>query len=272
MNTHFPEERFKEYLLLMGCFVKQGKIDEEKMALPYFKLGNFLNFGSRQHVFIMAFGDFKNGVLSFDDLVAIADWLLQDSHQDAINHTLPLTWNMLAKQQEKIKHFHNILELCINLENEAYLSTHQISKETALQMIMVYYKKYAGYDRRNSIKDFQQLLNQFTGNLLFKKLIIVNEVSPDEYLYRIETNDGQYYIFEVDFIDNFKYVTDFIKNNIGDYAYFVAVKKPLEKFQDSSPFKVSSIYSAPQDFDEIKKYANDKFGSFKGYFNFLIKK
>ncbi len=122
--------------------------------------------------------------------------------------------------------------------------------------------------------DFQQLLNQFKGNLVFKRLDTTSTVIPDGYddhLYRIETNDGYYYIFEVDFIENFDYVTNYIKRKIGGFKYFVEAKHPPEKFEDTSPFKVSDIYPTPSDFEEFKKYVNDRYGSFEGYFNFLIK-
>ena len=122
-----------------------------------------------------------------------------------------------------------------------------------------------------TLPNFQQLLNQFKGNLVFKRLVATDIVTPDEYLYKIETSDGYYFVFEIDFIENFNYITNFVKNNVGDFKYFVEVKSPADKFEDTSPFKVSTLYPVPPDFDEFKKYANDRYGSFEGYFNFLIK-
>ncbi len=87
-----------------------------------------------------------------------------------------------------------------------------------------------------TLPNFQQLLNQFKGNLVFKRLVATDIVTPDEYLYKIETSDGYYFVFEIDFIENFNYITNFIKNNVGDFKYFVEVKSPAEKFEDTSPF------------------------------------
>lgn len=66
-------------------------------------------------------------------------------------------------------------------------------------------------------------------------------------------------------------VTAFLKETIEGYKYVVEVKKPLEQFEDTIPYKISDIYSWPSDYAEFKKYANDKYGSFEGYFSFLVK-
>jgi hypothetical protein len=123
----------------------------------------------------------------------------------------------------------------------------------------------------NTTMHFPKILDQFQGNLKFIREVSRNELTPDEFLYRIETDDGHYYLYEVDFIDNFTQITDRITSIIGGYKYFVEAKTPPEKFEDTGPFKVASLYPEPEDFKDFKKFTNDKFGSFEGYFNFLIK-
>lgn len=68
-------------------------------------------------------------------------------------------------------------------------------------------------------------------------------MTPDQILYCIETNDGTYYIYEVDFLDSFEKVTTFLKETIEGYKYIVEVKNPLEQFENTIPYKISDIYS-----------------------------
>src|SRR6266516_849599 len=115
-----------------------------------------------------------------------------------------------------------------------------------------------GITSSDDLPDFQRLLDQFKGGLVFKRLIKQDAISYDELLYQIETNDGMYYVLEIDFIYSFDYVTDLINKEIPEYKYFVEVKQPHEKFEDTPPYKISSSYPTPPDFDEVKKYTNDK--------------
>ena len=119
--------------------------------------------------------------------------------------------------------------------------------------------------------NFQKLLDQYKGELVFHRLVTTTELSPDQYLYRIETNDGHYYVLEIDFIEDFAEVTGIITSTIGGYKYFIEVKNPPKTFEETGPYKKATEYKTPKDFEEFKKYVNDKYASFDGYFNFLIK-
>lgn len=117
------------------------------------------------------------------------------------------------------------------------------------------------------LPEFQELLNQFKGNLVFKNFLGKNSVTPDEHIYKIDTNDGTYYVFEIDYIENFKYIITLLHDNIGNFKHFVEVNHPVGRIEDSSPFQVAEVYTSPPDFDQIKQYANDKYTSFEGYFS-----
>lgn len=121
--------------------------------------------------------------------------------------------------------------------------------------------------------DFHKLLQQFQTpeSLEFLNLVRTWQTSPDEYFYEIETNDGVYYIFEVDYIESLDSVIAAIKKEIGEFTQLCEVKSMLA-FEDAEPVKLAKIYYKPEGWETVSKYANDKYGSYPFYFNFLIKK
>ncbi len=84
---------------------------------------------------------------------------------------------------------------------------------------------------------FQQILDQFKGDIKFKELRGKLALSPDEFIYMIETDHGIYYVFETDFIDNFDYIIQQVKERTEGFSNFVEAKFPLEKFEETPSAK-----------------------------------
>lgn len=121
--------------------------------------------------------------------------------------------------------------------------------------------------------DFQKLIEQFesTERINFLNHIRTWQISPDQTFYEIMTNQGTYYVFEVDYIGNFtKDILEVLKGELGNEIEVLKVKTPLI-FEEAEPVKRAQIYIKPKDWEEIAQYAGDKFGSYQFYFNFLIK-
>jgi hypothetical protein len=118
--------------------------------------------------------------------------------------------------------------------------------------------------------DFKNLFNQFAGDFVFKKLIVKKELEPDIIFYFLETNKGEVLILEIDFISNMQELRNLAKK-VGAFYNFIKVNSPL-KFKETSPVKLSRKYFKPEDWKEIKLYANDKYNSQDYYFTFLITK
>lgn len=119
--------------------------------------------------------------------------------------------------------------------------------------------------------DFQQLLNQFKGNLVFKKMIGELQLSPDEYIYMLETDQGIYYIFETDYISDFNYIIKQVKERTKRLSNFIEAKQPFSKFEDipAAKYYTSPKYY-PHDFDRFKDYLSSTPES--SYFTFLIQR
>ena len=115
--------------------------------------------------------------------------------------------------------------------------------------------------------NFQQLLDQFEGNIQFKELIGNLNLSPDENIYMIETDQGVYYIFETDYVFNFDALIKQVKERTEHFSHFVKAKLPPEQFEDT-PLAMGY----PSDFEQFKKYVSFGNGSFPSYVTFLIKK
>ncbi|SRR6266567_3303696 len=124
---------------------------------------------------------------------------------------------------------------------------------------------------------FQQLLDQYQGDLKFERLEGTLELSPDEFLYMIETDQGMYYIFETDYIldsegmGGFEYIVMQIKERTEHLSHFVEAKHPLEKDMLSAMYHIRPK-DFPLEYERFKKYLSIGYGSFGGYFTFLIKK
>lgn len=120
--------------------------------------------------------------------------------------------------------------------------------------------------------DFKNLLQQFkdTEDLQFIGLVRIFSSSPDEHFYEIETNKGPHYIFEVDYISDFTSdVIRPIKRVLHADPEFYLVKKK-RKFETSGPKQSATVYKEPDNWNEISMYANDSYGSYDFYFNFLF--
>ena len=86
--------------------------------------------------------------------------------------------------------------------------------------------------------DFQNLINQFaeTQGLVFKSLMTETCITPDQLLYKINTNNGILYVYEVDFIDTLKDdVINVVKREIGEIKKMYMVKKPYIDLRESGP-------------------------------------
>jgi hypothetical protein len=121
--------------------------------------------------------------------------------------------------------------------------------------------------------DFPNLLKQFkeTEDIEFVKLANKTGISPDQILYEIETNTGNLWVFEVDYIGSFENeVFSVIQRNSTHIPEFFEVKEKLT-FEESGPVVAASVYEKPTDWEKVSKYASDKFGSIDYYFNFLAK-
>lgn len=124
---------------------------------------------------------------------------------------------------------------------------------------------------------FQRLLDQYQGELSFNKMTGKISISPDEFIYMIETDQGTYYIFETDDISDsegiksFDYINKQIKSRTEGFLSFVEAKYPLEKDVPSEKYYIPPE-AYPFDYEQFKKYVNIGYGSFVGYFTFLIKK
>ncbi len=116
--------------------------------------------------------------------------------------------------------------------------------------------------------NFSKLLGRFEGDYQFKKFITRYDLSWDMFVYEIETNHGRCAIFEIDFISNFSEVKKEIKRT-GSFSQFIEVKKPLE-FRQAIPVRKAVKYTKPRVWEKIRLYANEKYGSYDIYFNFLV--
>ena len=117
--------------------------------------------------------------------------------------------------------------------------------------------------------NFELLTEKFAGNITFNEMTWYRPLSPDEHLYEIETDQGPYWVLEIDYISSFAFLQDLLDEAVGG-GEFVPAKTPLV-FEKSSPAKAAVTYRKPTDWDLIGRYANDQFGSKPYYFSFLIR-
>lgn len=122
--------------------------------------------------------------------------------------------------------------------------------------------------------DFVNLIKQFkdTFDTEFISLVSNIAIDHDKHLYSIETNQGILDVYEIDYIGDFEEdVFKPVKNEIGEIEKVFEVKEIMD-FEKTGPFLASLAYKKPPEWEHISKFANDKFGSKRYYFNFLIKK
>src|SRR5947207_3270716 len=81
---------------------------------------------------------------------------------------------------------------------------------------------------------FQKILDQYKGNLKFESLTGELNILPDEFLYMIETNQGSYFVFEADFLDNLDYVKRLLKERTEYFTEFIEARKPLEEYKEET--------------------------------------
>ena len=99
----------------------------------------------------MALGDYKEELLPFSDLTAIADFYIYAHYPEPgpLSPKPPdVTWAAIAKERKEIDEFYNILILCIHLQHERYLYEHDLTLKTATKIIMDYYEKNKSLDYR----------------------------------------------------------------------------------------------------------------------------
>ncbi len=104
--------------------------------------------------------------------------------------------------------------------------------------------------------NFQNILDQYKGNLKFESLTGKLNLLPDEFLYMIETNQGTYFVFEADYLDSFDYINKLLKKRTEHYTEFIKAKNPLEEYKEET----------------LKKYVTKGHGSHKYDYTLLIKK
>lgn len=118
----------------------------------------------------------------------------------------------------------------------------------------------------------QKILDEFVGNIKYESLHEVKKLEVNEILYHIETNEGDYYIFCIDYISSFYYVVKQIIK-ILDFGYkFVKVKSPIDKFENCPQSKFYFTDKSPEGFNELKEYMNWKSDQDGINFYFLVKK
>lgn len=104
--------------------------------------------------------------------------------------------------------------------------------------------------------NFQNILDQYKGDLKFESLTGELNLLPDEFLYMIETNKGTYFVFEADYLDSFDYVSSILKERTEHYTEFIEAKNLLEEYKETT----------------LKKYVTKGHGSYKYNYTLLIKK
>lgn len=116
---------------------------------------------------------------------------------------------------------------------------------------------------------FQKLLRQFEGNFEFIRLKNKHKLDHDVFAYEIETNGSDLLVFEIDYAYSLANILE-LASSIGTYRQFIKVKNEVT-FEDSSPVRSALKYEMPEDWDTVKQFANDRFGSSHIYFNFLLR-
>lgn len=123
--------------------------------------------------------------------------------------------------------------------------------------------------------DFQSIIHQFkqTEDLVYLELLNTQKLAHDEILYTINTNKGIHYVFEIDYIADFNSsVSQTVGEAINGFSHIYELKSQTIAFSESNPVKLADVYTKPQGWDLISKYAGQKGGSTKYYFNFLFRK
>ena len=81
----------------------------------------------------------------------------------------------------------------------------------------------------------------------------------------IETNDGNYYIFQADIVGSFDDIVQLIKKKTEGFSYFVEPKFPSENPEKNYQWHMDD----PVDFEQYKKYVGF---TADGWLTFLLKK
>lgn len=117
----------------------------------------------------------------------------------------------------------------------------------------------------------QNIINHYKGNIVVSKIIPskFEFLSPDEDIEEIDSDKGRYFIVSIDFIKNFAYVRNLLKENIGNYSNFVEVINPKVHFEDCYQSKFYSKDGFPKDFNDFKQFLYSRDGS--TYFYFLVR-
>lgn len=85
----------------------------------------------------------------------------------------------------------------------------------------------------------------------------------------IETNRGTMYIVESDVANSADDVLGIIGKSGGSASSLFEVKSQISNFENSDVYKHSMDKKTPDDWDNLKKFANDVFASNNKYFTFL---
>lgn len=119
--------------------------------------------------------------------------------------------------------------------------------------------------------NFDSVIKKYKGteDIKFIKQIKHSTLSGNWEIREIETNIGTMYIVETDSAMNYGDVLGKIDEAGGGAGFLYEVKSVIDKYENSDVFKHSTNKQQPQDWDNLKKYANDSLASKNYYFTFL---
>lgn len=80
-------------------------------------------------------------------------------------------------------------------------------------------------------------------------------ITPDSFVWRLETNLGMYYLYAEDFIPGIDHIKGFYERYIVGHAWELIEVERVEAFEDAAPVKSATTYQRPDDADEILRYA-----------------
>lgn len=103
----------------------------------------------------------------------------------------------------------------------------------------------------NVLADFGFNIVKENGNYALLKFEVI---TPDSFMWRLLINGAVYYLYAEDFIEGLNQVKGVLNSYIGNSKWELVKTKNIIKFEDSSPVKRASIYSEPNNVEEMMKY------------------
>ena len=119
--------------------------------------------------------------------------------------------------------------------------------------------------------NFDSVINKYknTENIKFIKQIKHTTLYGNWEIRQIETNDGIMYVVETDNANNYGEVLAKIGEAGFSAGFLYEVKEQIDNFENSDVFKHSTNKQKPEDWDNLKRFANDSLASKNYYFTFL---